>query len=66
MPAFSYRDKLTIMQEQTLWTVTELLKQEASAIDHAWQSRIAALAQSALELAQELRSYNEQFETEDD
>ena len=62
MPSYSYEDKLMIMQEQSLWTCVELLKNELSAMDNAWSDRLKALHDEALKIAKELQQYNEQWE----
>ena len=66
MAQFTNRDKLIIMQEQAMWIVANILREEASSVDHTWQARIRKLSEESRQIAQELRDYNEQFEEEDD
>ena len=66
MAQFTNRDKLIIMQGQAMWIVTDILREEASSVDHTWQERIRELSIQARNIAQELRDHNEQFEEEDD
>ena len=54
------------MQEQAMWIVANILREEASSVDHTWQARIRKLAEETRQIAQELRNYNEQFEEEND
>lgn len=66
MAQFTNRDKLIIMQEQAMWIVADLLREEAATVDHTWQARIQKLSEESRLIAQELRDHNEQFEDEDD
>ena len=66
MAQFTNRDKLIIMQEQAMWIVANILREEASSVDHTWQARIRKLSEESRQIAQELRDHNEQFEEEDD
>lgn len=66
MAQFTNRDKLIIMQEQAMWIVANILRDEASSVNHTWQARIRKLSEESRQIAQELRDYNEQFEEEDD
>jgi hypothetical protein len=50
-----------IQAEQSLWIVTEILKQEANT-DHGFTKQIRALMKQASQLAGEIREYNDQFE----
>jgi DNA-binding ferritin-like protein len=54
------------MQEQAMWIVANILRKEASSVDHTWQARIRNLSEESRQIAQELRDHNEQFEEEDD
>lgn len=66
MAQFTNRDKLIIMQEQAMWIVADILREEASSVDYTWQERIRELSIQARNIAQELRDHNEQFEEEDE
>lgn len=66
MPEYTNRDKLIVMQEQSMWTVENILREEATLLDHAWKARIGKLAEEARQIARELRDYNDQFEIEED
>lgn len=54
------------MQEQAMWIVADILREEASSVDYTWQERIRELSIQARNIAQELRDHNEQFEEEDE
>lgn len=62
MPQFTYADRMLIQAEQSLWNVTEILKQEANT-DHGFTAKIRELMQQASQLAGEIREYNDQWET---
>ncbi len=63
MPEFTYRDRLAIAAEQSLWTVVAILTEEHKAIgDTAFGESLSDVAESAKKLAGELRDYNDQFE----
>jgi hypothetical protein len=64
MPQFTYADRMMIQAEQSLWNVTEILKQEANT-DHGFTKQIRELMKQASQLAGEIRDYNDQFETEE-
>ena len=66
MAQFTNRDKLIIMQEQSMWIVADILREEAASVDHTWQERIRELSIQARNIAQGLRDHNEQFEEEDE
>jgi len=66
MPEFSNRDRLCIMAEQTMWTVSNLLGEESRSLDNEFGRKIGELHKQASVIAKELRDYNDQFENEDD
>lgn len=66
MPEFSYRDRLMVKCEQSLQTVTSLLKEEFMAIgDSSFGAQLKSLLTQANGLAQEVQNYNDQFEVDE-
>lgn len=63
MPEYSYADRMLIQAEQSLWNVTEILRQEANT-DHGYTKQIRELLKQSQQLAAEIREYNDQWETE--
>jgi len=63
MPEFSSDDRELLGAEQTIWNVANLLD-DAAKSSHGFTKQIAKLRDDALALARELRSYNDQFESE--
>jgi hypothetical protein len=63
MPQFTNEDRELLDTESKLWVVTSLLR-ECNA--GAFGSKVETLMYSSLELAREIREYNDQFEQEDD
>jgi hypothetical protein len=66
MAQFTNRDKSIIMQEQAMWIVADILREQAASVNHTWQARIRKLSEESRQIAQELRDHNEQFEELDD
>lgn len=62
MPEYTYQDRCVIMAEQSMWTVVEILKAEVNS-DHGFTKEIKAVFDSAVNVAQQLQEYNDQFET---
>jgi hypothetical protein len=62
MPEYTYEDRCVIMAEQSMWTVVEILKAESNT-DHGFTKAIKAVLDAALNVAQQLGQYNDQFET---
>lgn len=62
VPEFTNADRMMIDAEARLWCVAKLLDDQQAG---AWETRINEVRNRAIDLAREMRQYNDQFETED-
>lgn len=65
MPEYTYEDRNVLKQEQSLWVVVNILSEETGDEDTAWTKQIKELRDKALEIAREIKKYNDEFEVTD-
>lgn len=65
MPEYTHDDRNVLRQEQSLWVVVSILSEETSDGNTMWTKQIKELRDKALEIAREIKKYNDDFEVID-